>query len=64
MAGEHIHFISKDRNAGGHVLEIRAKQIHMQMAIANNVHVELPTSEDFNNAELVTDDAGVQQVEG
>ena len=36
----------------------------MQMAVASNVHVELPTTEDFNAASLVTDDAGVKSAEG
>jgi alpha-acetolactate decarboxylase len=64
VAGEHLHFISKDRTAGGHVLELAAVKLEMQMAVASNVHVELPTSDDFNAAKLVTDDAGVKEVEG
>jgi hypothetical protein len=28
------------------------------------VHIELPTSDDFNEANLVTDDEGVKAVEG
>ncbi|KAK5127035.1 hypothetical protein LTR85_008394 [Meristemomyces frigidus] len=65
VAGEHLHFIKADKKAGGHVLEVTAeKGVEMQMAIGSNVHVELPTSEDFNAAQLVTDDAGVQAVEG
>ncbi|KAK6395075.1 hypothetical protein LTR65_001264 [Meristemomyces frigidus] len=65
VAGEHLHFIRADRKAGGHVLEVQAEAgVEMQMAVASNVHVELPTGEDFNAARLVTDDAGVQEVEG
>jgi alpha-acetolactate decarboxylase len=64
VAGEHLHFINKDRSAGGHVLEVRAKKVEMQMAVGSNVHVELPTSDDFNAATLVTDDDGVKKVEG
>jgi alpha-acetolactate decarboxylase len=63
VAGEHLHFITKDRSAGGHVLEVTGKG-EMQMAVASNVHVELPTGDDFNAATLVTDDAGVKEVEG
>jgi len=58
------HFITHDRTAGGHVLELTAEKVEMQMAVASNVHVELPTSDDFNAAKLVTDDAGVKEVEG
>nr|POF12869.1 alpha-acetolactate decarboxylase [Quercus suber] len=64
VAGEHLHFIQQDRKAGGHVLEVKAEKVEMQMAVASNVHVELPTSDDFNKAQLVTDDAGVKEVEG
>jgi alpha-acetolactate decarboxylase len=64
VAGEHLHFINHDRTAGGHVLEVRAESVEMQMAVASNVHIELPTNKDFNLAKLETDDAGVKEVEG
>ena len=64
VAGEHLHFINKDRTAGGHILELTAQKVEMQMAIVSNVHVELPTTDDFNAAKLVTDDEGVKKVEG
>lgn len=59
-----MHFINTFRTAGGHVLEVTAEEVEMQMAVASNVHVELPTTEDFNAATLVTDDEGVKRVEG
>lgn len=66
VAGEHMHFISKDRSRGGHVLELRTgdQGVTMLMAVASHVHIELPTTADFNAAKLVTDDAGVREVEG
>ncbi|CZT17114.1 related to alpha-acetolactate decarboxylase [Ramularia collo-cygni] len=64
VAGEHLHFITKDRTAGGHVLDVKAKTVEMQMAVAADVHVQLPTSDDFNAATLLTDDDGVKKVEG
>lgn len=64
VAGEHLHFVNDERSAGGHVLEVKAGKVSMQMAVASNVHIELPTTEDFNEAKLVTDDAGVKAVEG
>ena len=64
VAGEHLHFITEDRKAGGHVLEVTARSVEMQMAVASNVHVELPTTDDFNAAKLVTDNEGVKKVEG
>lgn len=64
VAGEHLHFIAKDRSAGGHVLEMSATEVEMGMATASNIHVELPTSNDFNEAKLVVDDEGIKGVEG
>lgn len=64
VAGEHLHFVNDERSAGGHVLEVKAREVSMQMAVASNVHIELPTTEDFNEAKLVTDDAGMKAVEG
>ncbi|TKA22321.1 hypothetical protein B0A50_08046 [Salinomyces thailandicus] len=64
VAGEHLHFLRGDCGAGGHVLEVRAESVRMGMAVASHVHMELPTGEDFNRAKLVTDDAGVKEVEG
>ncbi|KAK4910714.1 hypothetical protein LTR49_020653 [Elasticomyces elasticus] len=64
VAGEHLHFINDERTVGGHVLELQADEVEIQIAVANNIHVELPTSEDFNSASLNTDDEGVKKVEG
>ena len=64
VAGEHMHFIDKDRTKGGHVLELAAEEIAMGIATMNNVHIELPTSDKFNAAELSTDDVGLKSVEG
>lgn len=65
VAGEHLHFISHDRTFGGHVLELEAeKEVKFEVATISNVHIELPTSESFNKAEMVTDDAGLKSVEG
>lgn len=64
MAGEHMHFISKDRSLGGHVLELSGAEVTMGIATINNIHLELPTSEKFNAAKLSTDDVGLKSVEG
>jgi alpha-acetolactate decarboxylase len=64
VAGQHLHFLEADLKAGGHVLEITAEDVEMQMAVASNVHLELPTDKDFNTATLITDHDGVRAVEG
>jgi alpha-acetolactate decarboxylase len=64
VAGEHLHFISEDRKAGGHVLEITGEDLNMGMARVKDIHIELPTGQDFNDATLVSDDARIKKVEG
>ena len=65
VAGEHMHFINKQRTAGGHVLEVLSDgEVSIGVAVVNNVHIELPTSEKFNAAKMTTDSAGIGGIEG
>ncbi|KAK0363574.1 hypothetical protein LTR91_020363 [Friedmanniomyces endolithicus] len=66
VAGGHAHFIDEGRGVGGHVLELSAEgeEVEVGMAVVRDVHVELPGSEEFNEAGLSTDDEGVRKVEG
>jgi alpha-acetolactate decarboxylase len=64
VAGDHMHFIDKDRKFGGHVLELSAEDIAIGIATVNHVHIELPTSNKFNKTDMVTDDIGLKTVEG
>lgn len=68
VAGDHMHFISSDRSRGGHILELKTRDkgagVTLKMAVVSNVHIELPTSEDFNAATLETDSSAVKKVEG
>ncbi|EXJ79619.1 alpha-acetolactate decarboxylase [Capronia epimyces CBS 606.96] len=64
VAGEHMHFIDKDRNVGGHVLELEADHVRIGIATINNIHIQLPTSDQFNAAVMSTDDVGLKSVEG
>jgi alpha-acetolactate decarboxylase len=64
VAGEHMHFVDKERNFGGHVLELSAEEVEIGIATVNNIHIELPTSDKFNSAQMSTDDVGLKTVEG
>ena len=66
VAGEHMHFIDREKKVGGHVLELSTGEGEVQMGVAtvNNVHIELPTSDRFNTAKMVTDNIGLKVVEG
>ncbi|RAK80138.1 acetolactate decarboxylase [Aspergillus fijiensis CBS 313.89] len=48
VAGFHLHFLSSDRQAGGHVLEFEAENVELKAAVNTHVHLELPASEEFN----------------
>lgn len=64
VAGQHLHFISGARNAGGHVLDLVASNVTIHLAIASKVHVDLPTSAEFNKAKLETAAEDIKSVEG
>jgi len=60
-----MHFIDKERNRGGHLLELESDgEVEFGVAVVNNVHIELPTSEKFNAAKMTTEDAGIKGIEG
>lgn len=64
VAGDHLHFISRDCTSGGHVLELESDgEVSLGVAVASNIHVELPTSDDFNAAPLKLDEAGIKRSE-
>jgi alpha-acetolactate decarboxylase len=67
VAGEHLHFVDEERKCGGHVLELRAEEgegVEVNVAVVKDVHVELPTSEEFSGVQMRTDDEGLRGVEG
>jgi alpha-acetolactate decarboxylase len=65
VAGEHMHFIDEDRKVGGHILEVESvEEVNVGVATIKDVHIELPTSEKFNDAKMATDDVGLKAVEG
>ena len=66
MAGEHMHFISDDRERGGHILAMETDgEVDVQVAVMTKFHVELPTGDDeFNTADLKLNEKGIAAVEG
>lgn len=66
VAGDHLHFISKDRQRGGHILAFETEgEVMLSVAQMSNFHMELPTDDDdFNEAALVKDEKGIHAVEG
>jgi acetolactate decarboxylase len=52
VAGYHFHFLSKDRQHGGHLLDVRAGPLRLRVEALTNFHLALPESEAFLRADL------------
>jgi len=55
VPGYHLHFITEDRNAGGHVLDFEMENGDAAIDITSEFFMELPTSGDFYNVKLGQD---------
>jgi acetolactate decarboxylase len=55
VPGYHFHFLSRDRQKGGHVLECQALDIAVAGCAINEMHVSLPETEEFLKADLTRD---------
>ena len=52
VAGYHLHFLSSDHQHGGHVLDLEAEQLQLQLETLNDFHLVLPESRSFLRADL------------
>lgn len=66
VAGDHMHFISEDRQFGGHLQACEAKrEVELSAATNFRFHVEFPRHDgDFQEADLGIDGEGIRSVEG
>jgi acetolactate decarboxylase len=55
VPGYHFHFLSEDRKKGGHVLECRASDVDIEGCSINEMHVSLPETKEFLQADLTHD---------
>ncbi len=55
VPGYHFHFLSKNRQRGGHVLACRAGNITINSCMISEMHVSLPETEEFLRADLSKD---------
>ena len=62
IPGYHFHFISADRKHGGHVLELHATSLHVEINDMNHVHLAVPETEAFMHADLAADNSEVLHV--
>jgi acetolactate decarboxylase len=52
VPGYHFHFLSNDRERGGHVLECKARDPVIGGCVMHEMHVSLPETADFLKADL------------
>jgi len=55
VSGYHFHFLSEDRQRGGHVLECQASDVDIEGCSITEMHVSLPETEEFLQADLSGD---------
>jgi acetolactate decarboxylase len=55
VGGYHLHFLSADRDRGGHVLECRLRGGEARVDVASDLHVELPPGVELDAAGLDPD---------
>jgi acetolactate decarboxylase len=52
VAGYHFHFISEDRQHGGHLLDCATGKLQLRMEALTDFHLALPETESFLEADL------------
>jgi acetolactate decarboxylase len=64
VPGYHLHFLTKDRDAGGHLLDCETEQVRIELARAPHFFLVLPENQAFLKADLSQDrQQAVQHVE-
>lgn len=52
VPGYHLHFITEDRTAGGHVLEFTIKDAELSLDYTSELYIIFPDTEEFNSLDL------------
>lgn len=62
IAGYHMHFISDDRTMGGHVLDLSASSLHVEINDVNDVRLAIPETTAFLEADLNRDNSAALDI--
>jgi acetolactate decarboxylase len=57
VPGYHFHFISADRQQGGHLLDVQATEVRLKVEALTDFHLALPESEAFLKADFSKNNA-------
>jgi len=52
VPGYHLHFITEDRRAGGHLLEVKVKDATAKLDYTPDLFMVLPSEDDFYRVDL------------
>jgi acetolactate decarboxylase len=64
VPGYHLHFLTRDRKAGGHVLDLSINQAVVKVDRISNFYMIMPEDEDFYRLNMEKDtSAAVDAVE-
>lgn len=55
ISGYHFHFLSADKTAGGHLIEVTASNIVIEVDLLNSFTLALPNTPEFNNFDFKKD---------
>jgi acetolactate decarboxylase len=55
VPGYHLHFLSKDRGVGGHVMRFSTRRARVEVDITSRFQMSLPRDVDFLAADLAKD---------
>lgn len=55
ISGYHFHFLSADKTAGGHMIDVTAEDITIEVDILNSYTMDLPQTTEFNNFDFKKD---------
>jgi acetolactate decarboxylase len=58
VPGYHLHFITEDRKAGGHILACQMKDVGVELDLTSELHVVLPRDAAFAAADLTEERQG------
>lgn len=64
VPGWHLHFLSDDRTAGGHVMELAVQEATARIDVNATLHVELPATVELPDLGRVDRAAEIREVEG
>ncbi len=59
VPGYHLHLLSDDHRHGGHVLDLRAAELDLELQLDTQLQLALPETESFLRADLTRDPAAV-----